>query len=160
MYCMDNSLFSDPHDISDSDTFEKTAKNILYLKSEASVCVRLSVPRSQRALTLYTQRQSDRLRCCDRYIRYIRCQRLLSVKRLNSRLSMYIALQPLGVRDDSWLSETSLTATARGGAVLECGLWLVCAALLRLTPPATIALSRLWLVHIKSTYTQKMQLSI
>ena len=26
---------------------------ILYLESEASVCVRLSVPRSQRALTLY-----------------------------------------------------------------------------------------------------------
>ena len=27
---------------------------------------------------------------------------------------MYIALQLLGVCDDSWLSETSLTATARG----------------------------------------------
>jgi len=31
---------------------------ILYLKSEACVHVRLSVPRSQRALTLYTQRQT------------------------------------------------------------------------------------------------------
>jgi len=55
MYCMDNSLLSDPHDISDSDTFEKTAKNIFYLKSEASVRVRLSEPQSQRALTPYTQ---------------------------------------------------------------------------------------------------------
>jgi len=35
---------------------------ILYLKSEVSVLVRLSVPRSQRALTLYTQRQTALLR--------------------------------------------------------------------------------------------------
>jgi len=33
---------------------------------------------------------------------------------------MYIALQLLGVRDDSWLSETSRTATARGA-----GCWTV-----------------------------------
>jgi len=46
------------------------------LKSEASV--RLCPLRSQRALTLYT---SDSLRCCDRYIR---CQRSLAVKPLNS----------------------------------------------------------------------------
>jgi len=37
----------------------------------------------------------DRLRCCGRYIR---CQRSLAVKPLNSRPAMYIALQLLGVR--------------------------------------------------------------
>ena len=47
------------------------------LKSEASV--RLCPLRSQRALTLYT---SDRLRCCDRYIRR---HRLLAVKPLSPR---------------------------------------------------------------------------
>jgi len=77
---------------------------------------RLSVPRSQRALTLYPV---TRLRCCDRYIQ---CQWSLAVKLWNSRpamsgshltgevcvewagisLPMYnIGLQLLGVHDDS-----------------------------------------------------------
>jgi len=37
------------------------------------------------------------------------------------------------MRGANWLNETSLTATTRGG-VLDCGLLLTCAALLRLTP--------------------------
>ena len=73
-------------------------------KSEASVCATVSAS--------INPLPSDRLRCCDRYIR---CQRSLAVKQLNSRPAMYVALQLLGVRDDSWLSETSLTTTARGG---------------------------------------------
>jgi len=44
---------------------------------------------SQRALTLYT---SDRLRCCDRYIR---CQRPLAVKPLNSTRDVRRYLAPL-----------------------------------------------------------------
>jgi len=43
-------------------------------------------------------------------------------------------------RGANWLSDTSLTATARG--VLDCGLWLACAALLRLTPQYLKRLSR------------------
>jgi len=39
------------------------------------------------------------------------------------------------MRGTNWLSDTSLTATAR--EVLDCGLWLACAALLRLTSQAT-----------------------
>jgi len=82
----------------------------LYIKF-GSVCP--SVPRSQRALTLYPP--TECAAATDR------CQRSLAVKPLNSRPAMYFALQLLGVRDDSWLSETSLTATARGGAGV--GLW-------------------------------------
>ena len=119
---------------------------------------------------------SNRLRCCDWYIR---CQRSLAVKPLNSHDAMQIvdrppltavwntAGQPVSavalamsryqfthvryrtvaagparwqlanwcMPAANWLSESSLTATARV-AVLDCGLWFACAALLRLTPQA------------------------
>jgi len=64
------------------------------------------VPRSHRALTLYT---SDRLRCYDRYIR---CLRLLAVKPLNSPPATYS--QQVSVYCDG------------SGVVLDCGLWLAC----------------------------------
>jgi len=97
---------------------------------------------------------SDRLRCCDRYIR---CQRSLAVKLLTMygspspcvewaglRLRMYRYqtaaarcvrwhLANWCTRGANWLNETSMTATARA-RVLDCGLLLACAALLRLTP--------------------------
>jgi len=120
----------------------------LYKKSDASV--RLSVPRSQQALTLYPATDC--------------AQRSFAVEPLSSRLAMLGSpshsasvhtvsryqfthvwcrtaaagrarwqLANWCTRGANWLSETSLTATARGG-VLDCGLWLACAALLRLMP--------------------------
>ena len=62
---------------------------------------------SQRALTLYTQQQTALLQCCDRYIR---CQRSLAVKPLNSPPATYS--QQVSVYWDGL------------GAVLDCGLWL------------------------------------
>ena len=88
---------------------------------------------------------SDRLRCCDRCIR---CQRSLAVKPLNSRPAMYIALQLLACAMTvsklmyAWCQLTQWDfPDCNGPGVLECGLWLACAALLRLTPQATIAQS-------------------
>ena len=65
-------------------------KNPKRLSVSRSVCATVSVS--------INPLPSDRLCCCDRYIR---CQRSLAVKPLNSRPAMYIALQLLGMRDVS-----------------------------------------------------------
>ena len=132
---------------------------IYIYKSEASV--RLSVPRSQPALKAkfhyaslfgasselapnmfgasselasvmefgFNPLPSDRLRCCDRYIR---CQRSLAIKPLNSRPAM------------------SGSPSHRGSVrrVSRCRLWLACAALLRLTPQTTITRSAIVACYI------------
>ena len=59
---------------------------IYILKSDASVCTTVSAS--------INPLPSDRLRCCDRYIR---CQRSLAVKPLNSRPAMQ-TVRPIGRR--------------------------------------------------------------
>jgi len=89
----------------------------LYIKIE-SVCPSVCATVSESINPL----PSDRLCCCDRYIP---CQQSLAVKLLNSR--------------------PTTDCDGRGAGVLDCGLWLACAALLRQTPQA-----RLWLVSVES----------
>jgi len=72
---------TDRQDRQRTDSIGRTVLQTVTQKSEASV--RLSLLHSQRALTLYPC--SDRLRCCDRYVR---CQQSLAVKPLNSRPAM------------------------------------------------------------------------
>jgi len=134
----------------------KTTRPDLYIKI-GSVCPSVCATVSASINPL----PSDRLRCCDRYIR---CQRSLAVKPLNSRPAargLRVATQYGGkwawlagrgyCTASSWaqravrfhwgLSMRRPWLRRPGGRALDCGLWLACAALLRLTPQATIARS-------------------